>query len=101
MASVVEVGAGIYRINVEIPGKPVTFSLFLVNDEQPTLIETSYRRVFDEVIDAVATVIDPSTLRHVDPRSRRAQAPLPRHPLRPRLGQLARIRRDDPDPVLL
>ena len=65
MASVAEVGSDIYRINVEIPGKPVTFSLFLIKDEQPTLIETSYRRVFDEVIDAVATVIDPSTLRHV------------------------------------
>lgn len=65
MASVVEVGADIYRINVEMPGKPVTFSLFLIKDDQPTLIETSYRRVFDEVIDAVATVIDPSTLRHV------------------------------------
>lgn len=65
MATVTEVGSDIYRVNVEIPGKPVTFSLFIIRDEQPTLIETSYRRVFDEVIEAVATVIDPSTLRHI------------------------------------
>ena len=65
MASVTEVGSDIYRINVEIPGKPVTFSLFLIKDEQPALIETSYRRVFEEVLEAVATVIDPRTLRHV------------------------------------
>jgi flavorubredoxin len=65
MASVTEVGSDIYRINVEIPGKPVTFSLFVIKDEQPALIETSYRRVFDEVIDAVATVMGPSTLRHI------------------------------------
>jgi flavorubredoxin len=65
MANVTEVGPDIYRINVEIPGKPVTFSLFLIRDEQPTLVETSYRRVFDEVMEAVATVIDPSTLRHI------------------------------------
>ncbi len=65
MVSVTEVGSDIKRINVEIPGKPVTFSLLLIRDEQPTLIETSYRRVFDEVIEALATVIDPSTLRHV------------------------------------
>jgi hypothetical protein len=35
MASVAEVGSDIYRINVEIPGKPVTFSLFLGLMDQP------------------------------------------------------------------
>ena len=43
MASVTEFGSDIYRINVELPGKPVTFSLFLIKDEQPALIESSYR----------------------------------------------------------
>jgi flavorubredoxin len=65
MAAITEIGASIYRINVEIPGKPVTFSLFLIDDDQPTLIETSYRRVFAEVLDAVRTVLDPSTIRHI------------------------------------
>jgi flavorubredoxin len=65
MATITEIGADIYRINVEMPGKPVTFSLFLIDDEQPTLVETSYRRVFAEVVEAVRTVVDPAALRHV------------------------------------
>lgn len=60
MASVTEVGSNIDRINLEIAGKPVTLSLFAIKDEEPTLIETSYRRVLDEVIDTVPTVTDPS-----------------------------------------
>jgi hypothetical protein len=65
MAEITEIGANIYRINVEMPGKPVTFSLFLIDDEQPTLVETSYRRVFAEVLDAVRTILDPATIRHI------------------------------------
>jgi flavorubredoxin len=65
MAAIAEIGANIYRINVEMPGKPVTFSLFLIDDEQPTLVETSYRRVFAEVLDAVRTILDPATIRHI------------------------------------
>lgn len=65
MATITEIGADIYRINVEMPGKPVTFSLFLIDDDQPTLVETSYRRVFAEVLDAVRTVLDPAAIRHI------------------------------------
>jgi flavorubredoxin len=65
MASIAEIGANIYRINVEMPDKPVTFSLFLIDDDQPTLVETSYRRVFAEVLDAVRTVLDPATIRYI------------------------------------
>jgi hypothetical protein len=48
MASVTEVGSNIDRSNLGIGGKPVTLSLLVINDEEPTLIETSYRRVLDE-----------------------------------------------------
>jgi len=65
MATITEVGADVYRINVEIPGKPVTFSLFVINDDQPTLVETSYRRVFDEVWAAVQTLVNPASIRYV------------------------------------
>jgi flavorubredoxin len=65
MASVTEIAEGIYRINVEIPEKPVTFSLFLIDDEQPTLIETSYQRVFDETLEAVSSILRPSSLRYI------------------------------------
>ncbi len=56
MATITEIGADIYRITVEMPGKPVTFSLFLIDDDQPTLVETSYRRVFAEVLAGVSGI---------------------------------------------
>ena len=65
MATVTEITDGVYRINVVIPGKRVTFSLFLINDDEPTLVETSFGRVFDDVKKAVATVMDPGKLRHI------------------------------------
>ncbi len=65
MATITEVGADIYRINVEIPGKPVTFSLFVIDDDQPTLVETSYGRVFDEVWESLRRILDPATVRHI------------------------------------
>ena len=65
MATVMEIADGVYRINVVIPGKRVTFSLFLINDDEPTLVETSFGRVFDDVKKAVSTVLDPGELRHI------------------------------------
>lgn len=65
MATVTEIVEGVYRINVVIPGRRVTYSLFLINDQEPTLIETSFGRVFDEVKQAVATVLDPREIRHI------------------------------------
>lgn len=53
MATVTEIASDVYRINVVLPDRPVSFSLFLVNDDNPTLIETSFAAVFDEVRSAV------------------------------------------------
>ena len=65
MATVTEIAEDVYRINVVLPGRRVTYSLFLINDELPTLVETSFGRVFDEVKEAVGKVLDPSQLRHI------------------------------------
>jgi len=65
MASVTEIADGVYRINVVLPGKRVTYSLFLINDDEPTLVETSFSRVFDEVKEAVGKVLDPREIRHI------------------------------------
>jgi flavorubredoxin len=37
----------------------------VIRDEQPTLVETSFRRAFADTCQAVARVIDPTTLRYV------------------------------------
>lgn len=65
MASVDEIADGIFRINLATPGRPVTFSLFVIRGDEPTLVETSFGRAFDEVKKAVASVIDPSAIRHI------------------------------------
>ncbi len=65
MATVTEIAESVYRINIVLPGRSVNFSLFLIDDEQPTLVETSFGRVFDEVKEAVDKVLDPRRLRHI------------------------------------
>lgn len=58
---------GIYRINtpVEIPGGAFSFNQYLVVDDAPLLFHTGPRRLFPYVRDAVASVINPATLRYV------------------------------------
>lgn len=58
MATITEIASDVYRINVVLPDRPVTYSLFLVNDDSPTLIETSFATVFDEVKTAVESVVE-------------------------------------------
>src|SRR6266511_3407511 len=65
MASIDEVADGIYRVNIEVPQSPVTYSFFVIDDEQPTLVQTGFGRMFDESLEAVKRVIDPARLRYI------------------------------------
>lgn len=66
MATLDEISPDIFRITVMTePEQDFTTSFFLIRDEQPTLVETGFRRAFAETRDAVARVIDPATLRYV------------------------------------
>lgn len=66
MAAVDEIAADIFRINVVTAAElDFTTSFFLIRDEAPTLVETGFRRAFDETFRAVAELIDPATLRYV------------------------------------
>ncbi|MFQ6028448.1 MAG: FprA family A-type flavoprotein [Dehalococcoidia bacterium] len=65
MANIDEIAAGVYRINLVIPDRPVTFSLFLIDDDLPTLVETSFGRALEEVREAVSRVLDPEKIRHI------------------------------------
>ena len=65
MAQVDEIADGIFRINLAPSGSRVTFSLFLIKGDEPTLVETSFGRVFDEVNGAVAEVINPKDIRNI------------------------------------
>jgi len=40
VAVISEVAEGIYRVNAELPGAPLTVSAFVIDDEEPALVET-------------------------------------------------------------
>jgi hypothetical protein len=52
MATIAEVATDIFRVNLEIPGVPIDVSSFLIRDEQPTLVETGFRRAFADTYQA-------------------------------------------------
>ncbi|PZC48956.1 MAG: Flavorubredoxin [Chloroflexi bacterium] len=65
MATITEIAEDIYRVNIEFPGKPLTYSFFVIKDEIPVMVETGFGRAFDESLEAVKKIIDPSTIRYV------------------------------------
>ena len=65
MATITEVADDIYRVNVEMSGSPVTYSFFVIKDDLPTMVETGFRRTFNETEEALKQLIDPSTLRYI------------------------------------
>ena len=65
MTQITEIAPDIYRISTFIPEGNLQFNQFLVRDEQPLLYHTGMKGLFPVVRDAVATLIDPSTIRWI------------------------------------
>jgi flavorubredoxin len=65
MTQITEIAPDIYRISTFIPDGNLQFNQFLVHDEQPLLYHTGMKGLFPIVRDAVATLIDPSTIRWI------------------------------------
>lgn len=63
--SVTEIAAGCYRICTYIPEIQLQFNQFLIKDDEPLLFHTGMKALFPLVREAVATVIDPSTIRWI------------------------------------
>lgn len=62
---VTEVAPDVYRISTFNPDYGIQFNQYLVRDDEPFLMHTGFRRMFDATRAGVAQVIDPSTLRWV------------------------------------
>ena len=62
---VTEIAPDVYRISTYIPEIDLQFNQFLVKDDEPLLFHTGMKSLFPLVRDAVATVIDPSTIRWI------------------------------------
>jgi len=65
MPHVTEIAPDIYRICVFYPELNLQFNHFLVKDEEPLLFHTGLRRMFPEVREGVAKVLDPAHLRWI------------------------------------
>jgi flavorubredoxin len=60
-----EVAPDVFRIATYVPEADLEFGQFLVRDDEPLLFETGLKALFPAVRDAVAKVLDPSTIRWV------------------------------------
>lgn len=65
MARIDEIAADLFRISVFVPDIQLQFNHFLIRDDEPLLFHTGMRRMFADVRDAVAALIDPASLRWI------------------------------------
>src|ERR671912_1975135 len=65
MAKIDEIAPDLFRISVFVPGIDLQFNHFVVRDEEPLLFHTGMRKMFPEIREAVARIIDPATLRWI------------------------------------
>jgi len=65
MAKITEVAPDLFRITTFVQPFNIQFSQFLLCDDQPLLFHTGPRALFQEVKSAVASLIDPQTLRWI------------------------------------
>lgn len=65
MARVTEIASDHYAISIYVSDFNLRFNHFLIKDEQPLLFHTGMKQMFPLVRDAVARIIDPSTIRWI------------------------------------
>lgn len=65
MATITEISPDIFRISTFIPDANLQFNQFLVRDDEPLLFHTGLKKLFPVVRDAVATLVDPASLRWI------------------------------------
>src|SRR4029453_4203939 len=64
-STVTEIAPEIYRISTFHPEFGIQFNQFLVRDDEPFLMHTGMRRMFEATRSGVAQVLDPSRVRWI------------------------------------
>ena len=64
-ADVTEIAPDTFRISTFHPDFGIQFNQFLIRDEEPFLMHTGFRRMFDTTLAGVRSIIDPSQLRWI------------------------------------
>lgn len=65
MAKISEIAPDLFRLSIYVPDYDMQFNHFLVRDEAPLMFHAGLKGMFAELREAVATLINPSTLRYV------------------------------------
>ncbi len=65
MATATEIAPDIYRLTAFNEAANFQFSSFLVKDDEPLLYHTNLKGFFPDILDAAASVLDPSTIRWI------------------------------------
>ena len=64
-SKVTEIAPDIYRISTFHPDYTIQFNQFLINDDEPFLMHTGFKRMFQATLEGVSSIIDPATLRWI------------------------------------
>ena len=64
-ADVTEIGPDLYRLSIYAPDFDLQFNHFLIKDDEPLLYHAGLKGMFPVLREAVATVLDPASLRWI------------------------------------
>jgi flavorubredoxin len=65
MTAINEIAPDLFRLSVYVPAFDMQFNHFLVRNEEPLLFHAGFKGMFPVLREAVASLIDPTKLRHV------------------------------------
>lgn len=65
MTPIHEIAPDLFRISVYVPEFDMQFNHFLVRDEEPLLFHAGLRAMFPALREAIGTLINPASLRHI------------------------------------
>ena len=65
MTTIHEIAPDLFRLSIYVPEFDMQFNHFLVRDEEPLLFHAGFNKMFPALREAVAKLIDPTTLRHI------------------------------------
>ena len=65
MTTIDEIAPDLFRLCIYVPEFDMQFSHFLVRDEEPLLFHAGLKGMFPALREAVASLLDPATLRHI------------------------------------
>lgn len=64
-SKVTEIAPDIYRISTFHPDYAIQFNQFLIMDDEPFLMHTGFKRMFQATLEGVRSIIDPAKLRWI------------------------------------